>query len=97
MIELIREFSHRIKNGRTLQSTLTHLRSEVSELKEEIDKLEDGEEPGEDGIVGEALDIINCAFDIIFQKYPNIPLEDLNALQKKKLQKWERKYSVIKA
>lgn len=92
MVEIVRSFSQKIKNGRTPQTTFSHLRSEVIELEIELALHNIGGTIENDGIIGEAMDIINCALDIVFQVCPDITTEQLNALQTAKCEKWARKY-----
>jgi NTP pyrophosphatase (non-canonical NTP hydrolase) len=54
-----------------------------------IDKVE-----GADGIVGEAIDVIQCAIDIIYLYNPSITEEQLNVIMKKKLEKWSKKWEL---
>ena len=85
--------SDRIKNGRTLIRTLAHTMAEVGELAEEV-VIANGfsyKQPGPDGIVGEAVDVILCALDIIYQVDPTITEKDIEAIAERKLAKWEAK------
>jgi NTP pyrophosphatase (non-canonical NTP hydrolase) len=87
------ESSDKIKNGRTLIRTLAHTMAEVGELAEEI-VIANGfsyKQPGEDGIVGEAIDVILCALDIIHKHDPLVTEEDLEKIAIRKLAKWEAK------
>jgi len=89
LTEIVRSFTKRIRNGRTNTSILAHMRSEVDELDAEI---QNGN-IGEDGILGESIDIIACALDMIFENYPDISEEELARIMQAKCEKWERKYS----
>lgn len=80
-----------IKNDRTLQDILTHLMTEVGELAQEI-QIAEGKsykEHGEDGVVGEAVDVINCVLDIIYQYDNLISEDDLRIVNRGKLEKWK--------
>jgi len=80
-----------IENDRTLQDVLTHLMTEVGELAQEI-QIAEGKsykEHGEDGVVGEAVDVINCVLDIIYQYDSMITEEALRNLNAEKLKKWK--------
>jgi hypothetical protein len=74
-----REYSRLIKNGRTLRDILNHAKSEMKELGEELDRFEAGVPEGEDGIVGEAIDVITCMFDLIAKHCPDITEADVAA------------------
>ncbi len=50
---------------------------------------------GEDGIVGEALDVIICAVDLIYQEAPYLEEEDLIAGLLQKLYKWKKVSKII--
>ena len=82
-----------VKNDRTIQSAFDHAMSEMDELQLEIQYARDGLAPGADGIVGEAIDVIACMIDIIYQNDPDVSIEELNALMSKKCRKWKDKYS----
>lgn len=91
VVKQVLEASASIENNRTFQDILIHLMTEVGELAQEIE-IEEGKsykQPGKDGIVGEAIDVINCALDIIYQ-YDNMITEDeLIRLNLIKLNKWK--------
>lgn len=98
MVEMVRSFSNHIKNDRTPMSTYQHLIGEIRELHEEIMKQRYdgvnniGGTTIHDGIAGEAMDVINCALDILFQIDPNFSEEKMIEIQKRKCEKWEKKY-----
>lgn len=94
MVETVRHFSTTINQPRTPRHALNHLKGEVEELDEELALVEAGKEPGEDGIVGEAMDIIQCALDIVFQRYPDITEAELASVQRRKGEKWVSKYGI---
>ena len=52
--EIVRSYSNRIKDGRTLRKIYKHAQSEMRELDYELRLYAEGLPPGEDGIVGEA-------------------------------------------
>jgi hypothetical protein len=93
MIEIVRKFARQIKNGRTLQTIIDHMKGEVIECQDEIDLVLAGQPEGEDGIVGEAIDIIQCALDLIFEVRPDITAEELDAIMLRKCEKWLRYYA----
>jgi hypothetical protein len=92
-VEIVRHFSHKIKNGRTVLDATRHTADELRELNEEIEKKQNGELQGPDGIIGEAIDIIACAIDIIFLERPDMPEEEINDYLKLKCEKWAKHYS----
>jgi hypothetical protein len=75
---------------------LGKLMEECGELAEEVLKkkgFKKGEE-GRDGIIGEAVDVITVALDIIYLSYPGkeeARRSLLNWFVKHKLKKWEQK------
>lgn len=80
-----------VTNYRTMQDILTHLMTEVGELAQEI-QIAEGKsykECGADGVVGEAIDVIACAIDIISQSDPSLTEHDLSIILSKKLEKWK--------
>ena len=88
--ETLNTCSH-VQNDRTLQDVLTHLMTEVGELAQEIQIVEGKsyKERGDDGVVGEAVDVINCALDIIYQYDNLITEDDLSIVNRGKLKKWK--------
>ncbi len=64
----------------------------MRELDDEVGKYIRGEPLGEDGIVGECMDVINCILDLLYQTNPEITEEDMIAIQKRKCEKWVKKY-----
>lgn len=91
IVKQIFESSDRIKNGRTPQQILGHLMTEVGELAEEvlIDQGLSYKQAGVDGIVGESVDVILCAMDIIRVADPMLSEEELMGIVARKLYKWE--------
>lgn len=89
--ETLNTCSH-VQNDRTLQDVLTHLMTEVGELAQEIQIVEGKsyKEEGADGVVGEAVDVIICALDIIKLYRPSIKEDyDLSRIVQPKLKKWK--------
>ena len=85
--------SDKIKNGRNQTRILAHTVAEVGELAEEV-VIANGfshKEPGADGIIGEAVDVIVCALDMIHQTDPTVTEEDLVKIAVRKLARWEAK------
>lgn len=80
-----------VKTSRTTQDILTHLMTEVGELAQEI-QISEGKsykEQGKDGVIGEAIDVIACAIDIITKYDPSVTEDDLTIILTKKLEKWK--------
>lgn len=90
LIQKTFETSDRIENGRSLLRILAHTMSEMGELAEEI-AIADGNHYKQPGIVGEAVDLIVCALDIIHKYDPSVTEEDLIKIAVRKLAKWESK------
>lgn len=88
LIGMVRAYSERIKNGRTIENVNTYLNDEATELTQEVYT----DVPGEDGIHGEAIDVILCALDIIFLAAPDMTDEDIVNYARVKCEKWARKY-----
>ena len=88
LIALVRTYSERVKNDRTVDDILEYLHNEVEELDGEVI----GYDRGEDGIPGEAVDVMLCALDMIYKSAPDWTDEDILAYAKKKCEKWAKKY-----
>jgi len=85
--------SKKIHDGRNKYKVLAKANEEIGELSEEI-MIAEGDhykEPGKDGVIGEAVDVIICMGDMIFQEDPNITEEQVLAIISKKLNKWVEK------
>lgn len=82
---------------RTTEDVLPFLMEEVGELSTEImiRAGKSGKKKGDDGVIGEAVDVILCALDIIFLDYGPCDSEDLEELIhtiiKTKAAKWKAK------
>lgn len=96
LLDMIREFSFRIDNGRTLRTIKDHASGEMDELSEELVYHEIGDRPGEDGVIGEAIDVILCLVDLIYNFNPSITNDEIIAIVEKKSLKWERIYGKMK-
>lgn len=77
-----------IDSPRTTKTIFNHLMSETDELYVELY----GNVEGEDGVIGEAVDVILCAMDIIYKEKPNVIEADIMEVVKRKLDKWQRVY-----
>lgn len=93
MFDIVKKASNQINNNRTIQSIYQHMYGEMVELSDEITKIENNQPEGVDGIVGESIDIIACALDMIFKQRPDITEEELNNIMQAKCNKWIKKYS----
>lgn len=93
MVDIVRITSEKVDDGRTLSDVLGHAMEELGELATEI-KIVNGKsykKSGKDGVVGEAIDLINCALDIIYLADPNMTKYEMELIQKGKCKKWEEK------
>lgn len=91
-IDIVRHFAAKIQNGRTIADAARHAGLELVELNEEITLKTQGLAAGPDGIVGEAIDLIACALDIIFVEAPETTNEQINGILLTKCEKWARRY-----
>lgn len=90
LISYIFAYSDAIKDDRTQQEILTHAVTEMGELATEV-QIASGtsyKEAGPDGIVGESIDLIICAMDMIHQADPSITSDQLTEMALLKLMKW---------
>lgn len=93
MVSVVKSYSERIKDDRTLSDVLGHAMEELGELATEI-KIANGKsykKAGPDGVIGEAVDLINCALDIIYLAKPDFTEEELMGIQVAKCDKWLEK------
>lgn len=77
-------------NDRTQYSVLASITSELGELADEVN-INQGysyRQPGDDGVVGEAVDIIASAIDLIRMSNPEITEDQICAIAKRKCDKW---------
>jgi hypothetical protein len=79
--------------ARSRSKVFLKLSEEVGELALEVAVAQDEtyKKGGSDGIVGEAIDVIICAMDLIYVDNPKIEAEVLVNILQKKLQKWIEK------
>ena len=90
--------SDSVENGRLLTDVLAHMMSEVGELSTEV-MIACGrsyKEPDKDGVVGEAVDVILCALDIIRLYDPTADVESIVDIADAKLKKWVEKEEEIR-
>lgn len=78
------------KFKRSTYSVLASVQSEVGELAEEIaiDNGHSYKEKGADGVIGEAVDVIVAALDLIAVANPEMKEEEIIAIAKRKCNKW---------
>lgn len=90
MIKTVFETSAKIKDDRGCYDVLASLMSEVGELSTEIAIYEGhiNRPVGKDGIIGEAIDVIACALDIIYLMDNNITKKEINEILRQKCEKW---------
>lgn len=53
--------------------------------------------PGRDGIVGEAIDVIVSAVDMIYAANPHITMQEIQGMVEAKCQKWANNATKVKA
>ena len=89
MIRQVFETGERLPK-RTRLSALCSLVEEVGELSTEVAISENlsYKERGPDGVVGEAIDVIICAIDLIRIDSPNITEEEILDILETKCDKW---------
>jgi hypothetical protein len=90
LIAVVRQFCDQVVNNRTPQTIFNHMLTEVDELRIELPSND-----GPDGVVGESVDIILCALDLIFQHSPDVTDEQIVAIAARKCEKWRIKYGAI--
>lgn len=93
VVKTVFDVSSEIIDGRTTDDVLSKLFEEVGELAVEV-RIKNGKcykVAGKDGIIGESVDVINCALDMIYLENPNLTEEDLIPIFQKKLDKWKGK------
>lgn len=90
MIQIVFDASEKIKDNRTQHSVLGFLMEEVGELALEVNIANGAsyKEEGEDGIIGEAIDVIAVALDMIYITNPNITKKEINKKLAIKTDKW---------
>lgn len=93
MIRTILNTCKKIKNSRHPYSVLCSVTEEVGELAKEIiiSQGDSYKTADVDGPIGESIDIILAATDMIYLHQPDITDEELLELTKKKLHKWKTK------
>ncbi len=91
LIAGIRDYSQNIENGRTKNDILGSMMEELGELAQEV-SIDSGfisKAPSDDGIIGESVDVIIGAVDMIFRENPNITIEEICNIAERKCTKWQ--------
>lgn len=91
LLDIVRYYSDNIEDGRSNEDIFDHLKKESVELGAEIFSENMGYDPGDDGIVGESVDVIVCALDLIFKDKPDITNNEILEIVSRKLEKWKTK------
>ena len=92
LLSLVRMYSQKIRNGRTIPYIFNSLCSEVDELDIEVN----GSEQGEDGIFGESIDVILCALDLIFESNPAITNQEIVEYARKNVKNgWQNMVDIL--
>jgi NTP pyrophosphatase (non-canonical NTP hydrolase) len=89
----VKNYSSLIEDGRTQHNVLAYTMTEVGELAEEI-IIQHGhsyKDPGVDGVIGEAVDVIICALDMINISNPQITEDEILEIVIRKCKKWRIK------
>jgi len=91
MIETVFKTSDEVTKSRNSFAILASLVSEVGELAEEvaIQQGHSGKREGADGILGESIDIIVCALDMIRINFPEVTEDDIKIIAERKCDKWK--------
>lgn len=86
--DIVRHYSERVQNGRTVQDAFNHMWSEAHELDAEVARFMAGDAMGEDGIKGEGMDVISCVLDVIYLAHPGITNKQMREIMVRKMEKW---------
>lgn len=91
LVETVFDMSRQIKDGRSVVRAAASVSAEVGELWEEIsiEHLGSYRKPDADGIVGEAIDVIISALDVIYLSNPEMTEQEITDYANKKLLKWK--------
>lgn len=71
IVDTVKDYALEIQNGRKPADIVNHMNSEIIELAQEAAKAAFGGEAGDDGVVGEAIDVMNCALDRWIHERPD--------------------------
>lgn len=93
IFKIVQNYSSLIEDGRTHHDVLAYMMTELGELSEEI-IIANGKsykDPGVDGIIGEAVDVILCALDMINISNPQMTEDEILEIVIRKCKKWRIK------
>jgi hypothetical protein len=93
LVDMTRAYSDAIQNGRALDDIMNSAQAEMKELSEELYKVRTNSPAGDDGVVGESIDVILCMLDLIFKAKPSITAIEIEAIARRKNEKWKLHYS----
>ncbi len=93
VFDLVTNYSKIIIDSRTRSDVLEHAMEELGELATEckIAKGRSYKTAGPDGVVGESVDLILCALDMIYIDNPDLTEDEFNSIVKAKCEKWYQK------
>lgn len=92
IIEIVKDYSDKIKNSRKPIEIALQVSSETGELMDEVRRSEVPgfyKKPGVDGILGESCDVMIAVLDLLFKK--GYTEKDITDTIKKKCEKWYNK------
>lgn len=90
LVETVFEYCAEIKNNRTILTAYKHAQGEMVELDSAICAEIQDVAIDEDGILGEAVDVITCMLDIIWQA--GYTKKEILETAIRKCDKWKYKY-----
>lgn len=93
VIEEILFASAGIRDGRNQYTILAKATEEIGELAQEV-MIAAGDHykpAGKDGVIGEGVDLMICAIDMIASEDPCITEEEILVIVRRKLGKWAEK------
>lgn len=88
MLTEILKACKKIDSPRTIGTVSDHLNSEVYELNQEVVNVLLDSPAGDDGVIGEAVDVILCAVDLIYQSNPKVTKAEIMTVVNRKIEKW---------
>ncbi len=90
LVATVRAISQNIVDERTKHKILGAAMEELGELATEVN-IDSGfisKAPSDDGVIGESIDVIICALDMIFHENPDITNEEICDIAYSKCTKW---------
>lgn len=93
IFDVVSKFSKEINDGRTMYKVLTHLTEELGELATEVQIREGNsyKNEGVDGVLGEAIDVIVVAMDLIYLNSSQTTEQQIIDVVRRKCEKWKDK------